>query len=172
MRKYIKSKIDSSNLESSNAFFKFFFKQKVLFYVNRRSCSKAFAIGLFWAMQPMPFQMIPAAIFSFLFRSNILIAIVCVWITNPLTMGPIMIFNYFIGCFLMGIDGLNSSVFVYDNLSSILNMLLYSWKPLFLGSFFIGVVFAVIGYFGNIIAWRIYIAIKIKAKKKKITDSL
>ncbi len=55
------------------------------------------AVGMFWAFIPMPFQMVPAALFCWLIRANLPVAIVCVWLTNPITLPPILLLEYAIG---------------------------------------------------------------------------
>ena len=58
------------------------------------------AVGLFWAFIPMPFQMVPATMFCWLLGGNLPLAILCVWITNPITVGPILYFEYLLGQWL------------------------------------------------------------------------
>ena len=60
-----------------------------LWHLNRRSARGAFAVGLFFAFIPVPFQMVLAAAGAILFRVNLPISVALVWLTNPLTMPPI-----------------------------------------------------------------------------------
>ncbi len=64
---------------------------------TRRSATRGAAVGLFWAFTPMPFQMFPAALFCFLVGGNLPLAILCVWLTNPITLPPILYLEYRIG---------------------------------------------------------------------------
>ena len=57
-----------------------------LWHLNRHSVSRAMAIGLFWALIPMPLQMLAAAACAIPARANLPIAVGLVWLTNPLTM--------------------------------------------------------------------------------------
>lgn len=59
--------------------------------------SRGFSIGMFWAFIPMPFQMFPAFIFCWLGRANLPLAILCVWLSNPLTYAPFFYSAYYVG---------------------------------------------------------------------------
>ncbi|MFO8025863.1 MAG: DUF2062 domain-containing protein, partial [Thiohalophilus sp.] len=73
-----------------------------LLHLNRRSVSSAFAVGLFMAFVPVPFQMLLAAAAAIIVRCNLAIAVALVWITNPVTMGPIFFFCYKVGTWFLG----------------------------------------------------------------------
>ena len=62
----------------------------ILWHLNRRSVAKAFAIGLFFAWVPLPTQMAMSAAVAFYFRAHLAISVALVWITNPLTMPPML----------------------------------------------------------------------------------
>ncbi len=68
-----------------------------LWHLNRRSARGAFAVGLFFAFIPVPFQMVLAAALAIPFRVNLPISVATVWITNPLTMPPIFYCSYIVG---------------------------------------------------------------------------
>lgn len=58
------------------------------------------ALGVFLALQPLPFQMIAAAVLACWFRVNLTIAIAACWITNPVTAGPLFLSMREVGEFL------------------------------------------------------------------------
>lgn len=68
-----------------------------LVHWNEGTVTRGVAIGMFWAFIPMPFQMLPASIFCWLIRGNLPVAVLCVWITNPLTLPPILLLEYRLG---------------------------------------------------------------------------
>lgn len=72
-----------------------------LWYLNRHSAAGAFAVGLFCAWLPIPFQMVLSALLAMYFRVNLPLSVVLVWLTNPLTMPPMFYFAYRLGSFLL-----------------------------------------------------------------------
>ncbi len=123
-----------------------------LWHINRRSVAMAFAIGLFWAMIPMPFQMVAAAASAIVLRVNLPISVALVWLTNPLTMPPIFYATYRIGAFLLGTPPVaNSAEFSLEYLEHSLSII---WAPLLLGSIVTGLVLGALGYVALRLLWR------------------
>lgn len=126
-----------------------------LWHLNRRSVSGAVAVGLFWAFMPIPLQMIPAAASAIFLRINLPISIVLVWITNPLTMPPILYGTYRFGAWLLGRPPQRFSfTFSMDNLFTMMHGI---WAPLLLGSLVTGVIAALLGFTLVRLSWRVYI---------------
>ncbi|MBO1924103.1 DUF2062 domain-containing protein [Thiomicrorhabdus sp. 6S3-12] len=124
-----------------------------IWHLHRHSVAKAFFIGLFWMAIPVPSQMIIAALFAITFRANLALSIALVWISNPLTMGPIFYFNYEIGSLLLGQEATAKLHFElsWHWLTEVLGEL---WQPLYLGSTVVGLVLGVTGYFSIHFLWR------------------
>jgi len=59
--------------------------------------STGFSIGIFFAMLPIPFQMVAAALVAMRFRANIPFAMAACWVTNPFTQVPIIIAQFRLG---------------------------------------------------------------------------
>ncbi|MDF1877552.1 DUF2062 domain-containing protein [Sulfurimonas sp. SAG-AH-194-L11] len=69
---------------------------------NRKMISRGVVLGLFIAFIPMPMQMAAVLLFMPIFRFNVPLAIAMVWITNPFTMPPIYVIEYYTGSFFLG----------------------------------------------------------------------
>lgn len=59
--------------------------------------STGFAIGLFFAMLPIPFQMVASALVAMRFRANIPFAMAACWVSNPFTQVPIILCQFRLG---------------------------------------------------------------------------
>lgn len=136
-----------------------------LFHLNRRSASGAFANGLFWAFVPMPFQMLPAALFAILFRVNLPLSIALVWITNPITMPPIFYFCYKVGSWLLDVPvHTMEAEFSMEWLQAELSLI---WQPFLLGCFVMGILSSLLGYFGIRGLWRLHLIRHWQHKKRE-----
>ena len=71
--------------------------------LNRRSVTRAFALGLFISFVPLPVHIIVATAAALLLRLNVPAAIAGTFLANPLTMVPMYIVAYWVGCQLLGI---------------------------------------------------------------------
>ena len=134
-----------------------------LWHLNRRSARGAFAVGLFFAFIPVPFQMVLAAATAILFRVNLPISATLVWLTNPLTMPPI-----FYGSYLVGTLVLNQPEqhFAFELNWAWFEQSIETIGPAFLvGSLVCASIASLIGYFGIDILWRRSV-VKARAARK------
>jgi uncharacterized protein (DUF2062 family) len=135
-----------------------------LWHLNRRSARGAFAVGLFFAFIPVPFQMVLAAATAIVFRVNLPISATLVWLTNPLTMPPI-----FYGSYLVGTLVLNQPEqhFAFELNWAWFEQSIETIGPAFLvGSLVCASIASIIGYFGIDILWRRSIVHARAARKK------
>jgi uncharacterized protein (DUF2062 family) len=140
-----------------------------LWHINRKSCSGGVAVGVFCAFAPLPFQMLLAAIASILFRSNILVAVPMVWISNPITMPPMFYF-----CYLVGAQILNSNIegFAFElSFTWLLTGLLEIWQPFLLGCLVVGFVTSALSFILIRVLWRLHILTHIKNRKNRKSTS-
>jgi len=127
-----------------------------LWQLNRHSIARAAGIGLFWAMIPIPMQMLAAALVAIPLRANLPLSIGLVWLTNPVTMPPIFYANYKLGSWLLG----TPAVQMPDKLSLqwLMEITTTHWQPLYAGSLFAGIVLATTGYFATLLYWRWWVS--------------
>ena len=129
---------------SLNKLFGSILHRENLWHINRRSVSRAAAVGLFSAFIPVPIQMIIAALLAITFKANIPISIILVWISNPLTVLPIFYFCYKVGTWLLGTSNTNFYFeFSWQWLQYGLNE---TWQPFLLGCLLCGLSAATLGY--------------------------
>jgi len=141
-----------------------------LWHLNKKSVSGAFAVGLFCAFIPVPFQMVLAAIGALLFRINLPVAVALVWLTNPITMPAVFYFAYLVGTWILGTPV--SDVEFALTIEWLQSELLVIWQPFLLGCLVCASVSAIIGNIIIRLVWR-YLVIKSweKRKQKRITPS-
>ncbi|MBE8189892.1 MAG: DUF2062 domain-containing protein [Candidatus Thioglobus sp.] len=128
-----------------------------LWNFNRKSISKAFAIGLFCAFIPVPFQMLLAAPAAVIFSANLPLAVALVWISNPLTIPPIFYACYKLGAWILGVSIEQNFVMSFAYIWQVLGII---WQPFLLGCLVVSTVSAVVGY------WTIQLIYRFKAYRK------
>jgi len=123
-----------------------------LFHINRRSVAGAFAVGLFFAWTPVPFQMVLAAAVAIPARVNLIIAVALVWISNPFTMPPLFYFAYLLGSWVLGTP---PNTFEFElSFNWLANGLMAIWQPFLLGCLIMGVSSSMLGYIVIRLLWR------------------
>ena len=122
-----------------------------LWHMNRRSVSVAFMIGLFFAWWPVPLQMVLAAGGAILLRANLPLSASLVWITNPLTIGPMFYFAYIVGTWVLGVP--EKAFSIEPTLNWLMSEMLLVWKPLLTGCLILAVSCSAIGYFAMNYIW-------------------
>lgn len=136
-----------------------------LWHFNRRSVTKAFAVGLFFAFIPVPFQMILAAGVAILVHANLPLSLALVWITNPLTMPAIFYLCYKVGAWLLNTQTKEfafhaSWQWLVDSITTI--------GPSFLlGCIVCATSFSIIGYITINSLWRFSVAKEWSKRKKR-----
>jgi len=123
-----------------------------LWHLNRRSVSRAFLVGIFFAFIPMPFQMVAAAIAGVFIHSNLPISIGLVWISNPITIPPIFYFTYKVGTVILDLPSRPFEIEL--SIDWAMRELGAIWEPLLLGSLLCAAIFSMMGYIGIRLFWR------------------
>lgn len=140
-----------------------------LWHLNRRSVSGAFAIGLFVSFIPIPFQMVVAAAAAIVARVNLPIASSLVWVTNPLTMGPMFYFAYKVGAWILRVE---THEFNFElSFEWLMAELGTIWAPFLFGCLIIGLILAVAGYISMRLLWRLHVTQYIKKRRLRCNKS-
>jgi uncharacterized protein (DUF2062 family) len=134
-----------------------------LWHFQRRTLAMGAAIGLFVAFIPLPMQMIYAAALAILFRANLPVAVTFIWVSNPITIPPMLFAAYSLGAFLL--DMPPNNINVEFSMAWLEHTLSTSWKPLLLGCFILGSSSALIGY--HLINWLWSEAVKRDWQQRK-----
>ena len=133
-----------------------------LWHLSRRSVAGAFAVGLFFAWMPVPFQMVLAAGAAIWLGTNLPLSVVIVWITNPVTIPPMFYFAYIVGTWILGEPVTDFSFeLTFDWL---LNELSAIWKPFLVGCFTMASASSLLGYLSIQGVWR-YLVLKRRSSK-------
>ena len=123
-----------------------------LLHLNRHSVSLAVFIGIFCAFVPIPIQTLMAIAMCFWLGANLPLAMVIIWMSNPLTIPPMFYLTYKLGSYILGTTlGDFSVTLSWEWFSQLGSEILL---PLFVGSILAGAVLASIGYFFVLFLWR------------------
>lgn len=115
-----------------------------LFHLNRHSVSVAVFVGVFSAFLPLLGQTPIAAMLALLFRCNLPISVLLVWISNPITFTPIFFTTYEIGRWVLQTPPIGFSIeFTWEWFN---DEFLRIWKPLLAGSVITGLLLGSLGY--------------------------
>jgi uncharacterized protein (DUF2062 family) len=135
-----------------------------LFHLNRRSVSLAAGIGVFVGFQPLPMHMLSAAALAVWLRCNITLAVVAVWVSNPLTLPALLVLQYELGARLLGssIDTEHMEISV-EWLEHSLHEV---WEPLFLGSVLSGLAAALLTWAATRLLWRATVQLRWRARRR------
>ena len=169
-RKFIKRFMPDAHIVRNHRHLKMFgtlLHDANLWHLNRHSVSTAFAIGLFMACMPIPFQMIPAAMLAIWFRANLPISVILVWVSNPVTIPPLFYFCYKVGTWILQTP---PQPFAFElSFEWLRQELLQDWQPLLLGCFVVGLSLSAIGYSAMRGFWRWHVVREWQARKERRT---
>ena len=136
-----------------------------LWQLSRHTTAKAFAIGLYCAMLPVPGQMIISVALAIIFTANVPLSFSLIFITNPLTMPAIYYAAYKLGAWLLGAKPLDvefeaSWTWFTQSLDEI-------WLPLLVGSQVMGIILGIFGYLLIDSLWRNAIRRQWQARRRR-----
>ncbi len=116
-----------------------------LWAIHRRGVTRAFALGVFVAFLPItPLQLPLLAAVTIWWRVNLPVAVVAVFLNNPLTLVQLYYLNYRIGTWLLGREPLGFPEAL--SLPLMIEQLARIGAPLFLGGLVAGSIAAALAY--------------------------
>jgi len=131
--------------------------------LNRRSVTRAFALGLFLAFVPLPIHALLATTLALLLRLNLPAAVVGTFLTNPVTMVPMFVFAYWVGCSLLAAP---PDPFHFEmSWRWFTTQLVPIWKPFLLGCLVMGLAAAATGYILLGGLWHLTLVVKYHERK-------
>jgi uncharacterized protein len=133
---------------------------------TRTNIARAFAIGIFCGMLPIPFQMVLAAYLAYRLAANLPLAVTLVWISNPFTMPAIYFFQYKLGSLILGAPVGNPSFEI--SVEWFYQQLAVIWQPFLLGAFICALVGSLLGYVvvNRFWVWKVRKSWRIRRKSK------
>jgi len=147
-----------------------------LWHFNRDSVAGAVAIGLFAGLVPGPLQVLTALLLAVPLHRNLPVAIVVTFYTNPFTIVPLYIVAYGYGrLLLMGgnSDAARLQPFEWDwsdwgwSLRALFDWMLELGLPLAVGLPALAATLAVLGYFSVQLAWRAWVVLEWRARRRR-----
>ncbi len=131
-----------------------------------QAIARGLSVGVFSGSFPLlGFQSLIAIALATLFQGNKVVAVASTWISNPLTYFPLFAFNYYIGCWLLRMPGVTNLPTASLNITEWMAMGRDVATALMLGSFVVGIINSVWGYYlGLVVAQRVQAS---RAAKRK-----
>lgn len=112
--------------------------------LNRKNVTRAFALGLFLSYTPLPIHALLATALALVLRLNIPATVVGTLLANPLTVVPMFVFAYWVGCSLLMVT--SSPIHFEMSWRWLTTELVLIWRPFLLGCLTMGLTTAVTGY--------------------------
>ncbi len=136
--------------------------------LNRRNITRSFALGLFLAFVPLPIHALLATAAALILRLNIPAAVIATFVTNPLTVVPMFVAAYWLGCHLLMLtpDPIQFEMTWHWFTTGLVPI----WKPFLLGCLVMGVITATTGYvlLGGL--WHLSLVVKYHQRKPPQND--
>ncbi|MDG0996495.1 MAG: DUF2062 domain-containing protein [Gammaproteobacteria bacterium] len=147
---------DQGRFRKAASFFGDFSHDPNIWRINRRSVVRAIAIGLFTAFMPIPVQMLLAAALAIAFAAYLPVALILVWITNPVTMPVFFYWAYHLGAYLLDMPA--EPIQVEMSFNWLFTQLLHRWQPFLVGCLCAGALAGGIGATVVNLYWRYHVS--------------
>ena len=152
--------------------------------LHRRSVAGGVAAGLFCGLFPAPFQMLGAAIATFLFHWNLPVAVAMTLYTNPITFIPLYVLAFKLGIVLLNAilpaQQLGDTAVAafppppefewgtpWESFVALGDWALGMGWPLIVGVFALASGLAVVGYVITRVGWNIWVRYEVVQRRKR-----
>jgi uncharacterized protein (DUF2062 family) len=135
------------------------FDRRQLWHVTRFSVAKAFAVGIFSAYLPVPFEMVIAAVLAYIVRANLPISVMLIWISNPFTWAVVWGPPYLLGAMILGESSAPVSMLTREWIQD-------HYSAMFLGCFLVGAAMGIAAYFTVLLLWRMDVVKQWEQRRK------
>ena len=136
-----------------------------LFHLNRRSAAGGVAVGIFVAFIPTVGQMAIAALFAIFLRVNLPLAALLVWVSNPLTIPPMVYAALRTGSAVLGRPMLYAPF--EPTFEWVLSELGRIWAPLLVGGGVLGLAAAAASYLVIRGLWRLAVLQHVHRRRRQ-----
>lgn len=128
--------------------FRFYLKKLTELRESPDGVARGLAVGVFIGFLPIiGFQVITAVAVALFTRASKVAAAVGTHVTNPWTTIPILILDYYVGCFFLGRKACTPHI-DFSSFGALLNSGKEILVPMFVGGVILGSIFSVLSYFG------------------------
>jgi uncharacterized protein (DUF2062 family) len=165
IKKYLPSDEKIRSHKHLRIFGEYLFKSQI-WNLNRYTAPRAFAVGVFCAFLPIPFQMVVAAAIAIPVHANLPLSVALVWLTNPITIPPVFYFCYRVGVLITGSTAIKTSE-ISLSVSWFSEQFSLIWYPLLTGSLLCGCICSAISFYSIKALWKIQVAKKWKNRNYK-----
>lgn len=136
--------------------------------INRKTVANAMMVGLFFAMIPMPMQMVAVVLCVPFLKFNVPLGVSLVWITNPVTMPIIFYGEYLLGNLLLFRDGIQDVELTLEWFQKNLDDI---FLPMYLGAFVLAITLALGSRYLITHLWKRSVHYDKRIKKEKTNVS-
>lgn len=134
--------------------------------LRRNSVAGGVSLGFFLAFIPLPIQMLIAAPIALMLRVNLPVTLASIWITNPITFAPMLLFAYKVGTWLTATDGTVMAAGFNPSIAGARDAFGEIWLPLSVGCLVCGLSAAAIGNVAVRWTWRAYSSYRWRQRRK------
>lgn len=137
-----------------------------IWHLGRNSVDGGVSPGFFLAFIPLPIQMLIAAPIALMLRVNLPVTLASIWITNPITFAPMLLFAYNVGTWLTATDSTGLAAGFDPSIAGALDTFGEIWLPLSVGCLVCGLSAAAIGNLAVRWTWRAYLSYRWLQRRK------